>query len=121
MLASLRSLCLPALLSAAALSTGACAAATDSTQASPAPTASRWPDPTFSHDRQCRSGYTAEDLERYLARARLALSIPSTRSVMLDQERRCITVVVEGHGGGRLAELVIRGVAVPRDAVVLRL
>jgi hypothetical protein len=98
-----------------------CARSGEATRIPPAPIAYRWPDPTFLPERQCRGGYEAQDLERYLSRARLALTLPGTQSVALDPGRRCITVVVETVGGGRLAELVLRGVAVPRSAVLLRL
>jgi hypothetical protein len=96
-----------------------CAPPTQSPGISPA--ATRWPDPAFSADRQCRGGYAVEDLQRYLPRARVALWLPGTQSVDLDQARQCITLSVESVGGGRLAELVVRGVAVPRRAVLLTL
>jgi hypothetical protein len=78
-----------------------------------------WPDPTFLPDRQCHGKYNIEDLKAYLPRARVALWLPGTRAVSLDEERRCLVVRVEGTGDGRLAELVLRGVAVPRRAVLL--
>jgi hypothetical protein len=84
-------------------------------------TAVAWPDPAFAPERQCRGRYPTEDLQRFLPRARVAMWLPSTRAVRLDTERRCITVVVDSKGAGRLAELVMRGVAVPRGAVLLRL
>jgi hypothetical protein len=99
----------------------ACSRTTDSAGIPPAPIAFHWPDPTFLPERQCRGGHAPEDLQRYLSRARLALTLPGTRSVALDAQRSCITVVVESVGSGRLAELVMRGVAVPRRAVLLRL
>jgi hypothetical protein len=80
-----------------------------------------WPDPAFLPERQCRGRLPTEDLQRFLGRARLALWLPGTRAVNLDLERRCITVTVESVGGGRLAELVMRGVAVPRGAILLQL
>jgi hypothetical protein len=86
-----------------------------------APEAAIWPDPTFAAERQCRGRYAAQDLERYLPRARLAMSLPGTQAVTLDPKRGCITVRVEGVGSGRLAELVLRGVSVPRTAVLLQL
>ena len=52
---------------------------------------------------------------------RFAMSLPGTHSVSLDSQRRCIAVNVQGVGDGRLAELVLRGVAVPRRAVLLGL
>ena len=78
-----------------------------------------WPDPTYLPERQCHGDYRVEDLNRYLPRARLALWLPSTRSVKLDEQRRCLVVTVESYGTGRLAELLLRGVAVPRRAVLL--
>ena len=80
-----------------------------------------WPDPAFAPERQCRGSYGPEDLARYLKPARLAMSLPGTRNVRLDNARRCIVVDVHSVGSGRLAELVMRGVAVPRRAVLLRL
>jgi hypothetical protein len=96
-----------------------CAPPHQSPGVSPAPT--RWPDPAFSADRQCRGTHSVEQLQRYMPRARVALWLPGTRSVDLDQARRCITMSVGSVGGGRLAELVMRGVAVPRGAVLLAL
>jgi hypothetical protein len=86
-----------------------------------APETATWPDPTFAAERQCRGRYAAQDLERYLQRARLAMSLPGTQAVTLDRTRGCITVRVESVGSGRLAELVLRGVAVPRTVVLLQL
>jgi hypothetical protein len=97
----------------------ACARLDQTSGVSPAP--SRWPDPAFSADRQCRGTHSVEQLQRYMPRAKVALWLPGTRSVDLDQARRCITMSVESVGGGRLAELVVRGVAVPRGAVLLTL
>lgn len=85
----------------------------------PAPVLTLWPDPTYLPERQCHGDYRVEDLNRYLPRARLALWLPSTRSVKLDEQRRCLVVTVESFGTGRLAELLLRGVAVPRRAVLL--
>ena len=79
----------------------------------------RWPETAFLPERQCRGRYAVEELQPYLSRARLAMWLPGTRSITLDPARRCITVTVESVGGGRLAELVIRSMAVPRRAVLL--
>jgi hypothetical protein len=87
----------------------------------PAPIASLWPDPTYEPERQCQGAYGPEELQGYLSRARLALVLPDTRAVTLDNEARCINIVVDGVGAGRLAELVMRGVSVPRGAVLLLL
>ena len=115
---------LPALplfgLLALCLTAMACAPAVE-TRIPPAPIISLWPDPTFLPDRQCHGTYPLEELEGYLPRARLAMTLPDTRAVTLDSETRCITIVVDGVGAGRLAELVMRGVSVPRAAVLLRL
>jgi hypothetical protein len=97
----------------------ACAPATRYPRIPPAPVLALWPDPTFLPERQCHRAYRAEDLNRYLPRARLALWLPSTRAVALDPERGCLVITVESAGAGRLAELVLRGVAVPRRAVLL--
>jgi hypothetical protein len=80
-----------------------------------------WPDPTFLPERQCRGQYAAQELERLIPRAKLTLWLPGTRRVAIDPTRGCINVLVESIGDGRLAELVIRGVGVPRRAVFLQL
>jgi hypothetical protein len=85
----------------------------------PAPVLTLWPDPTFLPERQCHGDYRVEDLKRYLPKARVALWLPGTQAVTLDEGRRCLVVRTEGIGAGRLAELVLRGVAVPRQAVLL--
>ena len=105
---------------AAALSL-ACAPRTESVRVPPAPVVGRWPEYAFLPERQCHGRYSLEALERYVSRARLALWLPGTRNVALDRDRRCITVTVNSVGGGRLAELIMRGVAVPRSAVLLLL
>lgn len=99
----------------------ACAPASHAGRIPPAPVLTLWPDPTFLPERQCHGAYTVEELNRYLPRARLTLWLPSTRGVAVDAERRCLVVRVESAGAGRLAELVLRGVAVPRRAVLLLL
>jgi hypothetical protein len=108
-------------LAVASSITLACAPVPQSARIPPAPVLSLWPDPTFLPERQCHGTYEVEDLKRYFPRARLALWLPSTRAVALDAERRCLVVTVESIGAGRLAELMLRGVAVPRRAVLLRL
>jgi hypothetical protein len=99
----------------------ACAPVSHASRIPPAPVLTLWPDPTFLPERQCHGAYTAEELNRYLPRARVTLWLPSTRAVAVDTERRCLVVTVESVGAGRLAELVLRGVAVPRRAVLLLL
>jgi hypothetical protein len=96
-----------------------CAAGTTSAHIPPAPIVGRWPEYTFLPERQCHGRYALDALERYVSRARLAIWLPGTRNVVLDRERRCITVTVNSVGDGRLAELIIRGVSVPRRAVLL--
>jgi hypothetical protein len=98
----------------------ACAPATQTTRIPPAPVLTLWPEPSLLPERQCHGRYGVEDLKRYLPRARLALWLPSTRAVTLNAERGCLVVTVESIGAGRLAELVLRGVAVPRKAVLLQ-
>ena len=98
-----------------------CAPVTESARIPPAPVALRLPDPAFLPERQCRGAYTVDQLARFRSRARLALWLPGTRSVVVDQQRRCLTVTVEGVGDGRLAALVFRGVGIPRPAVLLLL
>jgi hypothetical protein len=99
----------------------ACAPATERAGIPAAPIALRWPDPAFLPERQCHRAVPTEHLEGYLRRASLTMAIPGTRSVTLDRQRGCLTIVVESVGTGRLAELIIRGVAVPRRAVLLLL
>jgi hypothetical protein len=98
-----------------------CAASGTSARIPPAPILLRWPDPAFEPERQCQGTYAAEDLARYLPRAKLAMSLPGTQSVAVDNAGHCLAVTVESVGSGRLAELVLRGVSVPRDAVLLTL
>jgi hypothetical protein len=86
----------------------------------PAPIALHWPDPAFRADRQCH-GYALDALDRLLPRALLGLRLPGTRSVALDPNRGCIEVRVDDIGAGRLVELLLRGVSVPRAAVLLEL
>jgi hypothetical protein len=99
----------------------ACAPATERAGIPPAPITHRWPDPTFLPERQCHRPMPTEHLDGYLRRATLTMAIPGTRSVELDRQRGCVTIVVDGVGTGRLAELIIRGVTVPRRAVLLLL
>jgi hypothetical protein len=98
-----------------------CAASETSARIPPAPILLRWPEPALDPARQCHGTYAAEDLARYLPRAKLAMSLPGTQSVAVDNGGRCLAVRVESVGSARLAELVLRGVSVPRDAVLLTL
>jgi hypothetical protein len=106
-------------LALASIVTIACAPVPSYSRIPPAPVLTLWPEVTFLPERQCHGDFRVEDLKAYLPRARLALWLPGTRAVSLDEQRRCLVVTVEGIGGGRLAELVLRGVAVPRRAVLL--
>jgi hypothetical protein len=106
------------LLSITMLAAG-CGPAAQTASIPPAPILGYLPDPAFVPQRQCRGRYAVEDLQRFLPQARLALWLPGTRSVALDPDRRCIMITVESVGGGRLAELLLRGVAVPRRSVLL--
>ncbi len=109
--------CLLALGSAAV----GCAPAAESARFSTGPVVYRWPDPAFLPEVQCHGAYTVAELQAYLPLAEVALQLPGTRAVAMDQERRCLTVTVDGFGAGRMAELLLRGMAVPRTAVLLQL
>ncbi|MBA3521632.1 MAG: hypothetical protein H0T90_03890 [Gemmatimonadales bacterium] len=86
-----------------------------------APILLHWPDPTYESRRQCRGNLSVADLETYLSRVQVARSLPGAGDVVLDRDARCIRVPVQTGGTGRLVELVLRGVAVPRRAVLLEL
>jgi hypothetical protein len=87
----------------------------------PAPIPFFWPERTFEPSRQCSGRYAVADLERFLPMANIALQIPSTEQVTLDSASHCIRIAVRGIGTGRLVELVLRGMAIPRRAVLLEL
>ncbi len=87
----------------------------------PAPIPFFWPERAFEPGRQCSGAYTVADLERFLPMANIALQIPSTEQVTLDSARHCIRIAVRGIGTGRLVELVLRGMAIPRRAILLEL
>lgn len=63
-------------------------------------------------------GVSAEDL---LARAAIARKLAGTESVALDASRSCIDIAVRTTGTARLLELVLRGMAVPTEAVRFQL
>jgi hypothetical protein len=111
----------PLLLNLIAASGLACSPATSELRIPPAPIRGRWPDPAFEPSRQCHGDHALPGLENLLPRARLASWIPGIQAVELDSGRRCIIVTVEDTETGRMAELLLRGVAVPRRAVLLRL
>ncbi len=98
-----------------------CAPSAESTRFSTGPVVYRWPDPAFLPEVQCHGEYTVSELQAYLPLAEVALQLPGTRAVAMDQERRCLTVTVDGFGSGRMAELLLRGMAVPRTAVLLQI
>jgi hypothetical protein len=98
-----------------------CAPTTANTSIPASPVVFRWPDPVFLPEIQCHGDYTVAELEEYLPLAQVALQLPGTRAVAVDKERRCLMVTVDGIGSGRLAALVLRGMAVPRTAVLLQL
>jgi len=108
--------CLPVLCLAYA---AACTPAARPSRIPPAPITLHWPDPTFLPERQCAGDVNAEDLAFYLPRAQLALWLPNTSAVRADSNARCIDVITKDIGSGRLAELVLRGAAVPRQTVLL--
>jgi hypothetical protein len=87
----------------------------------PAPIPYFWPERTFEPGRQCSGRYAVADLERFLPLANVALQIPSTEQVSLDSTGHCIKIAVRGIGTGRLVELVLRGMAIPRRSVLLEL
>lgn len=87
----------------------------------PAPVLFQWPEPAFDPAIQCHGTYTVADLRRFLPPARLALSMPGTTRVALDEQHHCIRLAVEDVVSGREADQIIRGVAVPRDAVLLEI
>jgi hypothetical protein len=60
-------------------------------------------------------------LEGLLPRASLALRLPSTEAVELVPGRRCLRITVEDIETGRSTVLLLRGVGVPRRAVLLQL
>jgi len=109
--------CLMALGSAAL----GCAPAAESTRIPPSPIVFRWYDPVFLPEIQCHGGYTVAELQQYLPLAQVALQLPGTQAVVVDQQHGCLTVTVDGIGSGRMAALVLRGMAVPRTAVFLQL
>jgi hypothetical protein len=89
--------------------------------APPAPIPFFWPERTFEPGRQCSGRYAVADLERFVPMANIALQIPGTEQVTLDSAAHCIRIAVRGIGTGRLVELVLRGMAVPRRTVLLDL
>ena len=99
---------------------GACAPRAES-PIPPAPISGFWPDPAFEPSRQCHGTFGRAALQRLLPRARLALWLPTTEAVELDSARRCLRITVQDIETGRFTVLLLRGVGVPRRAVLLRL
>jgi hypothetical protein len=87
----------------------------------PAPIRGFWPDPAFEPARQCHGTFGLAALASLLPRARLALRLPTTEAVELDSTRRCLRITVEDIETGRFTVLLLRGVGVPRRAVLLQL
>jgi hypothetical protein len=87
----------------------------------PAPIRGSWPDPAFEPVNQCHGTLAPGVVEGLLPRARLALRVPGTRAVELDPTRRCLLITVEDIETGRFTALLLRGVGVPRHAVLLEL
>lgn len=87
----------------------------------PAPIRGFLPEAEFEPANQCRGEFAVAELERMLPGARLAKQIPATRAVALDRGRRCIIVTVQDVETGRLDALVMRGMGIPRRAVLLEL
>jgi hypothetical protein len=104
----------------AAVTTGACAPAAEP-PIPPAPIRLDLPDPAFEPAAQCHGTFAVTDLERMLPRVRLALWLPATEGVELDSTRRCVVVTVQDVETGRFTALLLRGVGVPRHAVLLQL
>jgi hypothetical protein len=111
---------LPAVLSLAlVLCSFGSSASAQSVKVPPSIIVGQWKEDTFLSERQCHGHYAAADLQQYLSQARATLWLPDTRSVNLDPSGECITIRVQSLGGARLAELVLRGVNVPRQSVLL--
>jgi hypothetical protein len=87
----------------------------------PAPVLFQWPEPAFDPAIQCHGTYAIADLQRFLPPAQVALELPGTTRVALDEQYHCIRLDVEDVVSGREADQIIRGVAVPRDAVLLEI
>jgi hypothetical protein len=73
-----------------------------------------------AESKPCDGLTAAPALEQMLPLARTALDLPGTAQVALDPARRCIGIEVRSPGTARLVKLILRGVAVPRSAVELR-
>lgn len=80
-----------------------------------------WSEWSSSSKNKCQGGYSAQQLQGYLRKARVTLWLPGTRSVALDSEQRCLLVTVDDKGDGRLTALLLRAVSVPRRAVQVQL
>lgn len=87
----------------------------------PAPIRGFLPEAEFEPANQCRGEFAEGELERMLPGARLAMQVPATEAVALDRGRGCITVTVQDVETGRLDALLMRGLGIPRRAVLLEL
>jgi hypothetical protein len=76
--------------------------------------------PASAVAKPCDGLVASPALEQMLPLARTALDLPGTAQVALDPARRCIGIEVRSPGTARLVKLILRGVAVPRSAVELR-
>jgi len=87
----------------------------------PAPIRGFLPEAEFEPANQCKGEFAVARLERMLPDARLAMRVPATEAVGLDRGRRCITITVQDVETGRLDALLLRGMGIPRRAVLLEL
>ena len=87
----------------------------------PAPIRGFLPEAELEPANQCQGEFAVAELERMLPEARLAMRVPATEGVALDRGRRCITITVQDVETGRLDALLMRGLGIPRRAVLLEL
>jgi hypothetical protein len=90
-------------------------------QIPPVPMRGFWPEPAFEPAIQCHGGFSPETLQDLLPRARLALQVPGTSAVNPDPTSGCLRITVEDIETGRFTALLLRGVGIPRSAVLLQL
>ncbi len=76
--------------------------------------------PLASPDGWCDGRTAVPALEEMLPRAEVALRLPGTEGVAVDQASRCIAIEVSTPGTARLVALLLRGVKVPHGVVDLR-
>jgi hypothetical protein len=109
------------LISLMLTASGAAAQASGAATLPPAPIRGFLPEAEFEPANQCRGEFAVARLERMLPDARLAMQVPATEAVGLDRGRRCITISVQDVETGRLDALLLRGMGIPRRAVLLEL